>query len=116
MRGPSSCGVSTKLTDKSEFANKKWTLRGESIFILAIGKAEILYGEDIVATVDLVAAEDVELNIFLLILGTIKDIFSTTIFKILFAIAAILLIIYILLIIRKNRIKAKRNKIRMIKG
>ena len=81
-----------------------------------LGKAEILYGENIVATVDLVAAEDVELNIFLLILGTIKNIFSTTIFKILFAIAAVLLIIYILLIIRKNRIKAKRNKIRMIKG
>lgn len=81
-----------------------------------IGKAEILYGEDIVATVDLVAAEDVDLNIFLLILGTIKDIFSTTIFKILFAIAAVLLLIYILLIVRKNRIKAKRNKIRMIKG
>ncbi len=81
-----------------------------------LGKAEILYGENIVATVDLVAAEDVELNIFLLILGTIKSIFSTTIFKILFAIVAVLLIIYILLIIRKNRIKAKRNKIRMIKG
>lgn len=81
-----------------------------------LGKAEILYGENIVATVDLVAAEDVDLNIFLLILGTIKNIFSTTIFKILFAIAAVLLIIYILLIIRKNRIKAKRNKIRMIKG
>lgn len=81
-----------------------------------LGKAEILYGDDIVATVDLVAAEDVELNIFLLVLGTIKDIFSTTIFKILFAIVAVLIIIYILLIIRKNRIKAKRNKIRMIKG
>ena len=81
-----------------------------------LGKAEILYGENIVATVDLVAAEDVDLNIFLLVLGTIKDIFSTTIFKILFAIVAVLLIIYILLIIRKNRIKAKRNKIRMIKG
>ena len=81
-----------------------------------LGKAEILYGENIVATVDLVAAEDVDLNIFLLVLGTIKDIFSTTIFKILFAIVTVLLVIYILLIIRKNRIKAKRNKIRMIKG
>ena len=81
-----------------------------------LGKAEILYGENSVATVDLVAAEDVDLNIFLLIFGTIKNIFSTTIFKILFAIAAVLLIIYILLIIRKNKIKAKRNKIRMIKG
>ncbi len=81
-----------------------------------LGKAEILYGETVVETVDLVAAEDVELNIFLLIFGTIKDILSTTIFKILFAIAAVLLIIYILLIIRKNRIIAKRKKIRKIKG
>jgi D-alanyl-D-alanine carboxypeptidase (penicillin-binding protein 5/6) len=81
-----------------------------------LGKAEILYGEDVVATVDLVAAEDIDLNIFLLIFGVIGDIFSTTIFKILFALAAVLLVIYIILIIRKNRIKAKRNKIRMIKG
>lgn len=81
-----------------------------------IGKAEVLYGDVVVTTVDLVAGEDIDLNIFLLILGVIKNLFSTTIFKILFAILAVLLIIYILLIIRKNRIKAKRKKIRMIKG
>lgn len=81
-----------------------------------IGKAEILYGSDVVATVDLVAAEDVSLNVFLLIIGVIKDVFSTLIFKILFTIFLILLIIYILLIVRKNRIKAKRKKIRKIKG
>lgn len=81
-----------------------------------LGKAEVLYGEEIVATVDLVAGEDVDLNIFLMIIGIIKNIFSTTVFKILFSIFAVLVIIYILLIIRKNRIKAKRKKIRMIKG
>ncbi len=81
-----------------------------------LGEAEILYGEDVVATVDLVAGEDIDLNIFLLIFGVIKKLFSTTIFKILFALLAILVIIYILLIIRKNRIKAKRKKIRIIKG
>ncbi len=81
-----------------------------------LGKAEILYGESVVATVDLVAAEDIDLNVFLLIIGVIKSIFSTTIFKILFAIVAVLIIIYILLIIRRNRIRAKRKKIRMIKG
>ncbi len=81
-----------------------------------VGKAEVLYGDVVVATVDLVAGEDIDLNIFLLILGVIKNLFSTTIFKILFAILAVLLIIYILLIIRKNRILAKRKKIRMIKG
>ncbi len=81
-----------------------------------IGKAEVLYGEDIVATVDLVAAEDIDLNIFLLIIGSIKNILSTTVFKVLFVILAVLVIIYILLIIRRNKIRAKRKKIRMIKG
>lgn len=81
-----------------------------------IGKAEVLYGEDIVATVDLVAAEDIDLNVFLLIIGSIKNILSTTVFKVLFVILAVLVIIYILLIIRRNKIRAKRKKIRMIKG
>ena len=81
-----------------------------------VGKAEVLYGDAVVATVDLVAGEDIDLNIFLLIFGVIKKLFSTTIFKILFGLLAILVIIYILLVIRKNRIKAKRKKIRMIKG
>ncbi len=81
-----------------------------------LGKAEVLYGDSVVATVDLVAAEDVEFNIFSFIISMIKNLFSTIIFKVLFAIAVVLLIIYILLIVRKNRIKAKRKKIRMIKG
>lgn len=81
-----------------------------------VGKAEVLYGDVVIATVDLVAGEDIDLNVFLLIFGVIKNLFSTTIFKILFAILAVLFVIYILLIIRKNRIIAKRKKIRMIKG
>lgn len=81
-----------------------------------LGKAEVLYGEDVVATVDLVAAEDIDRNILLWLLDGIKTIFSTTIFKLVFGFFIFLVIIYIVLIIRKNRIKAKRKKIRMIKG
>lgn len=81
-----------------------------------LGKAEILYGKDVVATVDLVAAEDVDFNIITFIFTMIKNLFHTVIFKVLLAIVIILVIFYILLIIRKNRIKAKRKKIRMIKG
>lgn len=81
-----------------------------------IGKAEVLYGEDIVATVDLVAAESLDRSIILWIVGILKSIFSSTIFKLLFAIFIVLVVIYILLIIRKNRIKAKRRKIKMVKG
>ncbi len=81
-----------------------------------LGKAEILYGEDVVATVDLVAAEDVDRDFLLWVFSGIKTIFSSTIFKILFALFIVLVIIYIILIIRKNRIKSKRKKIKMIKG
>lgn len=81
-----------------------------------LGKAEILYGEDVVATVDLVAAENVSRSILLVILDGIKTVISSTVFKILFALFAVLIIVYILLIIRRNRIKAKRKKIRMVKG
>lgn len=81
-----------------------------------LGKAEVLYGEDVVATVDLVAAESIDRSIILWIVGIFKTIFSSTIFKILFAIFMVLVVIYILLIIRKKRIKAKRRKIKMVKG
>ncbi len=81
-----------------------------------LGKAEVLYGDDVVATVDLVAAEDIDRSFILWLLDGIKTIFSTTIFKFIFAFFLTLVIIYVLLIIRKNRIKAKRKKIRMIKG
>lgn len=81
-----------------------------------LGKAEILYGEDIVATVDLVAGESVNRSVILWILDGIKTILSSTVFKILFALIIVLVIIYIFLIIRRNRIRAKRKKIRMVKG
>ena len=68
------------------------------------------------ATVDLVAAEGVSRSLILWIWGIVKQIFSSIIVKLLVGLFAVLLIIYILLIIRKNRIKAKRKKIRMIKG
>ena len=81
-----------------------------------LGKAEILYGEDVVATVDLVAGENVSRSIILVILDGIKTVLSSTVFKILFALFVLLVIIYVFLIIRRNRIRAKRKKIRMIKG
>lgn len=81
-----------------------------------LGKAEILYGEDIVATVDLVAGESINRSVILWILDGIKTILSSTVFKILFALIIVLVIIYIFLIIRRNRIRAKRKKIRMVKG
>lgn len=81
-----------------------------------LGKAEVLYGEDVVATVDLAAAESVNRSLTLWIFSGIKTVFSSPIFLVLLALVVLMIVIYILLIIRKNRIKAKRRKIKMVKG
>lgn len=81
-----------------------------------LGKAEILYGEDVVATVELAAAESVSRSVILWIFSGIKAVFSSPIFLILFALVVLMIVIYILLIIRRNRIRAKRRKIKMVKG
>ncbi|MCH5191651.1 MAG: D-alanyl-D-alanine carboxypeptidase [Oscillospiraceae bacterium] len=81
-----------------------------------LGKAEVLYGEEVVATVDLAAAESVSRSFTLWVFSGIKTVFSSPIFLILFALVVLMIVIYILLIIRKNRIKAKRRKIKMVKG
>lgn len=81
-----------------------------------LGKAEVLYGDAVVATVDLVAAEKVNRSFVLWIWSIIKTVFSSFIVKILVGLAVLLFVIYILLIIRRNRIRKKRRKIRMVKG
>lgn len=80
-----------------------------------IGKAEVLYGDSIVATVNLVASEDVSGSVILRITGFLGTLFRTTVMKILICLAILLIIIYILLIVRRNRIRAKRRKPRRIK-
>lgn len=80
-----------------------------------LGKAEILYGDDVVQTVDLVASESVSGSIILRITGFIGYLFHTTLMKILLALVVLLIIAYVALIIRKNRIMAKRRKPRRIK-
>ncbi len=62
-----------------------------------IGKAKILYAGDVLTTVDLAAAEDVHLGLFATLGFGIKKLFSFLIFKIIFALAIIILLIYLLL-------------------
>ncbi len=80
-----------------------------------LGKAQVLYGEDVVATVDLVASESVNGSVILRITGFISYLFHTTVMKMLLLLVLFLIIGYVALVIRKNRIKAKRRKPRRIK-
>lgn len=80
-----------------------------------LGKAEVLYGDDVVATVDLVAGESIKRSVILTVWEFLKIVFTSPVFLVLLSLAAVLVIIFILLVIRKKRIMAKRRKIKMVK-
>ena len=80
-----------------------------------VGKARVLYGKDVVATVDLVAAESINGSIILRIVGWFKSLLKSTPVKIVFILVLLIILAYIALIIRKNMIKAKRRKPRIVK-
>ncbi len=73
-------------------------------------KANIIYGDEIVATVDLIAANDIELSTFLKVLNALKAFFSSAVVKIILAAAVLLVIIYIFLVISNNKKKKKRRQ------
>ncbi len=72
-------------------------------------KANIIYGDQIVATVDLVAANDVELSTFLKVVNAVKSFFSLLIVKIIIFVVVISAIIYVILIINNVNKKKKRK-------
>lgn len=72
-------------------------------------KANIIYADQIVATVDLVAANDVELSTFLKVVNALKSFFSLLIVKIIVFVVIISAIIYIALVINNVNKKKKRK-------
>lgn len=78
-----------------------------------IGKARILYAGEEVATVDLVAGEDIQLSLILYFGRLIKNIVSSLVFLIIFGLLALLIVSYIILKVYADR---KRRRIRIVKG
>lgn len=76
-------------------------------------KANIIYANEVIATVDLVAGSDVELSTFLKVINAIKAFFSLTIVKIILVIAVVLIILYIYMFyksLKKKKAKKKRRE------
>lgn len=73
-------------------------------------KANVIYGDEVIATVDLVAAKDIELSTFLKVINAVKTFFSTTAVKIAVIAVILLVIVYILLVINNNKKKKKRRR------
>lgn len=76
-------------------------------------KANVIYGDEIIATVDLVAANTVELSTFLKIINAIKAFFGFTIVKIVLVIIVIVIVSYVALVISNNKKRKKRRQKRI---
>ncbi|MDE6658703.1 MAG: D-alanyl-D-alanine carboxypeptidase [Eubacterium sp.] len=74
----------------------------------AVCKANVIFGDEVVATVDLVAAEDIELSTFLSIINAVKGFLSLTPVKIALMAVVLCIVIYAILLI--NNIKKKKEK------
>lgn len=79
-----------------------------------VAKADVIYANEVITTVTLVAANDVERSIPLLIYNTINDLLSTIWAKIVLAVIVLLIIAYIVITIVYN-IKRKKKKMRQVK-
>ncbi len=75
-----------------------------------------MYAEQEIATVNLVAAEDIKVNPFKWILHGIKVVFTSVVFRVIFILAVIVLGIYIFSVIRRNQNKKRRRKTKVIKN
>lgn len=71
-------------------------------------KANVIFGGEIIAEVDLVAAEDVELSTFLKIINAVKYFFSLTVVKIIVLLLILFAIVYSILV--ANNVKKGRKK------
>lgn len=77
-----------------------------------ICKANIIYGDEIIAQVDLAAANTVELSTFLKIMNSVKAFFSLTIVKIILIAVILFIIVYIMLVVNNYKKKKNRRKLR----
>ncbi|MBR4123813.1 MAG: D-alanyl-D-alanine carboxypeptidase, partial [Clostridia bacterium] len=79
-----------------------------------LGTADIIYAEKIIGTADLIAGEDIEPSLLLIIVKYIKLALTSIYMKIILAIFAVCVIIFILLCIRLNMSKIKKRKVKYI--
>lgn len=77
-----------------------------------ICKANIIYGDEIIAQVDLSAANTIELSTFLKVINALKEFFSLTVVKIIILAIVLFIIIYIMLVVNNYKKKKKRRKMR----
>ena len=75
-------------------------------------KAKVIFGDEVIAEVDLVAAQDVELSTLLKIINGVKHFFSLTVVKIVLLLLILFVIVYIVLVVNTVKKGKKRKQAR----
>lgn len=79
-----------------------------------IGKARVVYAQTEITTVDLVAAEDVNVNVFLWVLNALKNVVTSPFFIVIAVIVAVVAVIYLVMLYKnKSRRRNARRKPKM---
>lgn len=79
-----------------------------------LGTADIIYAEKNLGTVDLIAGNDVEVSQLLVILRSVKRIFSSSYMKVVYVLIGVAVLIFIIAVIRLNAGRRKKRKVRYI--
>ncbi len=77
-----------------------------------LGEIDLKFEDEVIATIDLVATDDVNRSTFLYILSMIQSFFTSTWFKITIAVVILLVVLYIVIIMYYNQKKRKLKRIR----
>ncbi len=77
-----------------------------------LGTADVIYAEQIIGTVDLVAGDNIASSGILIAVKHIKEFFSSSYMKILYVAIAIFIIVFIILCIRLNMSAIKKRKVK----
>lgn len=79
-----------------------------------LGKAEIIYAEQVIGTVDLVAGTDVKESKILIVVKYIKAVFNSIYMKLLIGLAVLAVVIFIIICIRLNIARLKKRRVKYI--
>lgn len=79
-----------------------------------LGTAEIVYAEQVLGTVDLVAGNDVRASKLLAVMRSVKRIFTSSYMKIVYGLIGACILLFIIAVIRLNAGRRKKRRVRYI--
>ena len=79
-----------------------------------LGTADIIYAEQVIGTVNLIANENIEKSAMLTAIRTVKNFFTSSYMKVVYIIIAAGILVFILAIIKLNSKSSKKRKIKYV--